>query len=248
MSIKWFSLSLTATSLFFFMFLVSAATAQDGYRVYQGPTDSQSYGQAGKSYKKAGQSVKTKKTAKVRRNAPANVKGDSLYDRPEYPAYVDRRFEENPMGYSGYVTENGQPAGRLSSRERLARGEAPGFETTHIGHRRAIMPDESGDNAGFLASVTPGYMKTRQMDVIGPDLFVWESGIDVPKRYQVEYQPNNRVTIRDMQGNRAGGGVIDGRTGGLKGTLNVLSAAETVPLNINRYLTTNVNRDVAGNR
>ena len=245
MSIKWFSLTVAAMSLFFFMFLVSAAMAQDGYLVYQGPTDSQSYG---KVYKKASRSVKVKKTAKAYRNAPVTTTGDSLYDRPEYPAYVDRRFAENPMGYSGYVTENGQPAGRLSSQERLARGENPGFESAHIGQRSAIMPDESGDNAQFLASVTPGYMKTRHMDVIGPDLYVWESGIDVPKRYQLEYQPNNRVTIRDMQGNRAGSGVIDGRTGGLKGTLNVLNDAENTPLRINRYLTSNITWDVAGNK
>lgn len=232
------------------MFLVSNAMAQDGYLIYQGPTDSQSYskGKTTKSYKKAGRSA-VKKNAAVRRNGPAVTnEGDSLYDRPEYPGYVDRRFEENPMGYSGYVSESGRPAGRLSSQERMMLGDNRGFEDTNIGRRRAIMPDESGDNADFLASVTPGYMKTRQMDLIGPDLFVWESGIDVPKRYKVEYQPNDRVVIRDMHGNRAGGGAIDGRTGGIKGTLNVLNGATTTPLRINSYLTNSTNWDIAGNK
>jgi len=247
MSIKWFSLTISAMAFFFLMFVVSSAMAQDGYRVYQGPTDSQSYhkGAMKKSYKKAARPARVTSAKNARRSTAVTVDGDSLYDRPEYPSYVNRRFAENPMGYSGFVSESGTPMGRMSSTERMI-SNTGGFETTHIGHRRAIMPHQDGGNAEFLASVIPGYMKTRQMDVIGKDLYVWESGVDVPKRYKVEYQPNERITIRDMHGNRAGGGVIDGRTGGIKGTLNLLESAETVPLRINRYLTNNTTWDYSG--
>lgn len=232
--------------MFFFMFLVSNVRAQDGYLVYQGPTDSQSYhkGTVKKSYKKAGNYTRVKKTAKVRRNTNTMMKGDSLYDRPEYPGYIDRRFEENPMGYSGYV-ENGRPVGRLSASERLMAGEDRGFEAVHIGHRRAIMPNEAGNNAEFLASVTPGYMKTRQIDIIGPDMYVWESGIDVPKRYKVQYQPNERVMIRDLHGHKAANGIIEGRDGTMA-TLSLMSGGKAVPLHVNRYLTETPTWDVSG--